>query len=108
MDLATAAVHPLLATERDEVMPSWAAHKPLLAYVTDRNGPQEIWLHTADGADRPLVTARDFPGVAVQWFMGPALSPEGDRVVYSKTDFSGDQRLWISAAAGGHARAAHQ
>jgi Tol biopolymer transport system component len=101
VDLATAAVHPLLATERDEAMPSWAAHKPLLAYVTDRNGPQEIWLHTPDGADRPLVTARDFPGFAVQWFMGPALSPEGDRVVYSKTDFTGDQRLWISAVAGG-------
>jgi hypothetical protein len=33
--------------------------------------------------------------------MGPALSPEGNRVVYSKTDFTGDQRLWISAVAGG-------
>jgi Tol biopolymer transport system component len=101
VDLATAAAHPLIATERDELMPSWAAKKPLMAYVTDRNGPQEIWLHTADNSDRPLVTARDFPGATVQWFMAPALSPEGDRVVYAKADQGGATRLWITAVAGG-------
>jgi Tol biopolymer transport system component len=102
VDLATAAVHPLIATERNELMPAWAANKPLLAYVTDRNGPQEIWLHAADNSDRPLVTARDFPGVTLQWLMGPALSPEGDRVVYTRIDIgSKDNRLWITAVAGG-------
>ena len=102
LDLASAAGHPLIATERDELMPSWAADKPLLAYVTDRNGPQEIWLHASDGSDRPLVTARDFPGVTLQWLMGPALSPEGDRVVYTRIDVGTTaNRLWISAVAGG-------
>lgn len=101
LDLATAAVHPLIATQRDESMPCWAATKPLLAYITDRNGPQEIWLRAADGSDRPLVTAHDFPGSSIQWFMAPALSPEGDRVVYTKIDIGGAQRLWISAVAGG-------
>jgi len=102
VDLANAAVHPLIATERDELMPSWAARKPLLAYVTNRNGPQEIWLHGGGDSDRPLVTARDFPAGTLQWLMGPALSPEGDRVVYSKIDTGGaGDRLWISAVAGG-------
>ena len=102
VDLANAAVHPLIATERDELMASWAANKPLLAYVTDRNGPQEIWLHAADNSDRPLITARDFPGVTPQWLMGPALSPEGDRVVYTRIDAGATaNRLWISAVAGG-------
>jgi Tol biopolymer transport system component len=101
VDLATAAARPLLATERDESMPSWSANKPLLAYVTDRNGPQEIWLHSDENSDRPLVTARDFPGVTVQWFMCPALSPQGDRVVYAKVDQGGAIRLWISALSGG-------
>jgi hypothetical protein len=102
VDLSSAAVHPFIATERNELMPAYAAHKPLLAYVTDRNGPQEIWLHSPDSADRPLVTARDFPGTPVQWLMGPALSPEGDRVVYTKIDLgSSANRLWISAVAGG-------
>ena len=102
VDLASAAVHPLIATERNELMPSWAANKQLLAYVTDRNGSQEIWLHAADNSDRPLVTARDFPGVTVQWLMGPALSPEGDRVVYTRVDAGTiSNRLWITAVAGG-------
>jgi Tol biopolymer transport system component len=101
VDVATAAAHALISTERDELMPSWAAHQPVLAFITDRNGPQEIWLHAADNSDRPLVTARDFPGDRVQWFMGPALSPEGDRVVYNKIDLGGASRLWISAVAGG-------
>jgi len=102
VDLANAAVHPLIATGRDEMMPSWAATKPLLAYVTNRNGPQEIWLHGAGDSDRPLVTARDFPAGTLQWLMGPALSPAGDRVVYSKIDTGGAaNRLWISAVAGG-------
>jgi Tol biopolymer transport system component len=102
LDLATAQVHPLIATDRDELMPSWAGRKPVMAYVTDRNGPQEIWLREAGGSDRPLVTARDFPPGTLQWLMGPALSPEGDRVVYTKVDAGGAvNRLWISAAAGG-------
>ncbi len=101
VDLATASAHLLLATQRDELMPSWAANKALMAYITDRNGPQEIWLRADDNSDRPLVTARDFPGSSVQWFMGPALSPLGDRVVYNKVDTGGAQRLWISAVAGG-------
>jgi len=75
-----------------------------MAYTTNRNGPQEIWLHTADNTDRPLVTTRDFPGVTVQWFMGPALAPEGDRVVYTRIDKGTvANRLWISAVAGGPA-----
>jgi Tol biopolymer transport system component len=101
VELANAVVKPLLATQRDELMPSWAVSKPLLAYLTDRNGQQEIWLHSDDNSDRPLVTARDFPGVTVQWFMGPAIAPQGDRVVYTKVDAGGAQRLWISAVAGG-------
>jgi Tol biopolymer transport system component len=102
VDLDTAAVHPLIATERDELMPSWATRKPLLAYVTNRNGPQEIWLHGAGDSDRPLVTARDFPAGTLQWLMGPALSPEGDRVVYAEIGAGGRaNRLWISAVAGG-------
>jgi Tol biopolymer transport system component len=102
VDVSNAAVHPLIATERDEVMPAWAAKKPMLVYVTDRNGPQEIWLRTPDAAHRPLVTARDFPPDTTQWLMGPALSPEADRVIYTKIDQgTGGNHLWISALSGG-------
>jgi len=45
-DLATVAIHPLVLTERPA-----AAKKPALVFATDRNGPQEIWLHV-DGNPR--------------------------------------------------------
>ena len=102
VDLANAAVHSLIATERDEVMPAWAAKQPALVYVTNRNGLPEIWLHNSTG-DRPLVTAHDFPTEETGSFMGPALSPEADRVVYCKITPGAreNSRLWISAVTGG-------
>jgi serine/threonine protein kinase/Tol biopolymer transport system component len=90
----------LIATERNETMPAWAAKQPALVYVTDRNGPPEIWLRAA-GSDRPVVTARSFPSGTTQWFVAPALSPDADRVVYTRTDRNGAIRLWISAISGG-------
>jgi Tol biopolymer transport system component len=103
VDLKTAGVTPLIATNRSEQMPSWSAATPALVYVTDRNEGPEIWLHERDQPDRPLVTARDFPQGATQWFMGPELSPDGSRVIYlwGEAHSSGPARLWMSAVAGG-------
>ena len=67
VDLATAAVTPLIATQRSEMMPAWASKEPALVYVTDRNGAPEIWLHKPGQQERPLVTARDFPPDTTQW-----------------------------------------
>jgi len=102
VDLATAAVHLLIATERDESMPAWSARQPAMVYVTNRNGPPEIWLHNTAG-DRPLVTARDFPQQHAQWFIAPALSPEADRLIYVMINQGTSQgsRLYISAVTGG-------
>lgn len=67
VDLATAALRPVLSTDRLQLMPAWAAHGPVMAYVTDRNGPQELWLMTTAG-ERPLPTG----GSADRWLVGPA------------------------------------
>jgi Tol biopolymer transport system component len=98
IDIANATVHRFLATERSEAMPAWAAHQPVLAYVTDRNGPSEIWLHGPGDAERPLVSASS----AAQWLMGPAPSPDGGRVIYTLFDSqTGANNLWMAATAGG-------
>lgn len=81
-------------------MAAWAAKQPVLVYVTDRNGPHEIWLHTT-GPDRPVVTPRDFPPGTTQWFLAPALSPDGARLIYERFEIQGSSHLWISAASGG-------
>jgi Tol biopolymer transport system component len=101
MNLEHGTTEPLIASDRDELMPAWAAKKPVVVYVTNRNGPQEIWLHTEGQMDRPVVTGREFPPETTQWFMGPALSPEADRVVYTRMERNGGGRNWISSVNGG-------
>ncbi len=93
--------HELIATERSEYMPAWASRKPDLVYVTDRNGPPEIWMRAGD-SDRPLVTAQSFPAGTTMFFVGPALSPDADRVIYLRVENgTKNSRLWISSVSGG-------
>jgi eukaryotic-like serine/threonine-protein kinase len=101
LDLAKATVEPLIATERSEQMPAWASKQPVLAYVTDRNGPLEIWTHQQGQNDRPVVTARDFPPDTTQWFMNPTPSPDATRVIYTRIERGGAEHLWMSAMSGG-------
>jgi Tol biopolymer transport system component len=101
MDLATGAAAPLIATERNEAMPAWAAASPAMVYVGNRNGPDEIWFRRDGIPDRPIVTPRDFPTDSTLWFMAPVLSPNGERVIYTRVERAGVGRLWISAVAGG-------
>ncbi len=101
VDLATGAATTLVATDRNEVMPAWAGAEPAMIYVANRNGPEEIWFRRGGVPDRPIVTARDFPADTTLFFMAPALSPRGDRVIYTRIERTGEGRLWISAVAGG-------
>ena len=101
MDVATAAVTSVIATQRAEQMPAWAARGSALVYVTDRNGEMEIWMRKPGQPDRPLVTPRDFPPGTTDGFMGPSLSPDGTRVIYGHLPSGRTTGLWMSAVAGG-------
>jgi len=106
LDLNTAAVTPLIATNRGEHMPAWAAREPALVYVTDRNGGSEIWLHESSPGDRPVVTERDFTSGVTYFFMAPDVSPDLSRVAYIRveSDAAGgavSSNLWMSSLAGG-------
>jgi Tol biopolymer transport system component len=100
--LDSASVHRLVATERNEQMPAWAAKQWVMVYVTDRNGPLEIWMRSGE-VDRPLVTAKDFAPGTTRSLLGPALAPDASRVIYARVDTKGGtsgMRLWISAVNG--------
>ena len=101
MDLATAAVAPLIATTRNENQPAWAARESAMVYVTDRTGVSEIWSHKPGQQDRPLVSAADFPPDTTVSLTTPVLSPEATRVIYMRLEVSGPGLLWISAVDGG-------
>jgi Tol biopolymer transport system component len=101
VSLADGTATTLIATGHEEGMPAWAANQPKLVWVTNRNGPYEIWIRESDGAERPLVTAADFPAGTTKLLLTPSLSPQGDRVAYERIDRDGTMRIWISSVSGG-------
>ncbi|MGN6591819.1 MAG: hypothetical protein ACTHJX_02875, partial [Terriglobales bacterium] len=106
VDLATAAVIPLLSDSRNEDMPAWALHQPVMVYSSDRNGPRELWLHTqgAGGgvSERPIPLPHGGAEAAANGFLSPALSPNADRVLYDPLAAGGSNfRLLIASVAGG-------
>jgi eukaryotic-like serine/threonine-protein kinase len=99
--LADAAVERVITSSNVVVgTPAWARHKDEFVYTSGRGGAPAIWMR-ADGWDRPIVSKDSFPPPANELFI-PALSPEADRLVYSRNG-SKDQGslLWISAVSGG-------
>jgi eukaryotic-like serine/threonine-protein kinase len=100
VDIDHGSAERLIATQRGEAMPAWAANARALVYVSDRRGPHEIWYRDHAG-DRPVVTQQSFTDGLTEWLMGPALSPDGARIAYTRIEFGGSGRLWISSPAGG-------
>jgi len=91
----------LLATDRQEFNPAWSPVAQQFAYVTDRNGPQEIWLKSVqDGWSRPLVTPEQFSDPTLLLW-GPAFSPDGSRIAYVRVGREIAVRIWISSIGGG-------
>jgi Tol biopolymer transport system component len=94
-------IHTLLGTERNERMAAWATKVPALAYVTDRNGPMEVWIRSSDASSRPAVTQDTFPGSKTQFVMNPSLSPDADRVIFVRQGPDGANRNWIMSLTDG-------
>ncbi len=97
---------PLFATPQNESDPALSPDGNLLAYVTDRNGQDEIWRRTIDGADdRALITQREFGDDQTVMLSSPAFSPDGRRIAYQRNGFKPrwPLRIWVSLVAGGTA-----
>jgi Tol biopolymer transport system component len=90
-------VRVLLPSKRLERNPAWAPRRHELAYVTDRNGADEIWITTLEhGWDKPLITPRSFRDGQARSIHSPVFSPDGQRIAFFR-----DQRIWIASVAGG-------
>jgi Tol biopolymer transport system component len=97
---------PLVATPHNESDPVLSPDGKVIAYVTDRNGQDEIWRRTLDGtADEPLITQRDFGDDRTVMLSSPAFSPDGRRLAYQRNGFKPrwPLRIWISLVGGGTA-----
>lgn len=92
----------LLATSLPELAPAWSPSGDQFAYVTRRNGAEELWVRSAEGNwDRPVVTPREFP--TIEALIGPVFSPDGGRIAYTALLAGSTRRrsLAISPAGGG-------
>jgi Tol biopolymer transport system component len=101
VSLEDGAAKTLVSAGPEENMAAWSAQAEKLAWVSNRSGPMAIWVRNPDGTERPVITATAFPAGTHKWFLTPALSPDGGRVIYVRIGLSGVTRLWISSLAGG-------
>jgi Tol biopolymer transport system component len=92
----------VLATAANEHSAVWHPSDDAFAYVTDRNGGDEIWVHMR-GSDRPVVTERDFNSGRTFYLEGPAFSPDGQHIAFTRRVWGGTTSIWISPVAGGPA-----
>jgi eukaryotic-like serine/threonine-protein kinase len=92
-----------LSTARDEADPAWSASGGRFAYVTDRFGPQEIWVSNDEGTiEKPVVTSSTFPDGATYLLSRVAFAPDGQRLAYQRRNREG-YFIWVSAIEGGPA-----
>jgi Tol biopolymer transport system component/predicted Ser/Thr protein kinase len=99
--LSDASVERIISSEAITGMPAWAAHRQAFVYVSERSGSSAIWMRSEDG-DRPVVTADSFPSGTRSGFILPTLSPQADRVLYTRgAGGSKGQYSWISSLSGG-------
>jgi TolB protein len=106
MSLADGSTKPLVVTARSESLPAWASHAPVMVYLSDRLGTEDLWLHTESGdgssTERPLVTRASFSSTTPKWMYGATLSPDGKRAIFVTVAFDmGTTSLWEAAVAGG-------
>jgi eukaryotic-like serine/threonine-protein kinase len=98
--LSDARAERVISSEEPTDMPAWASLQKSFVYESNRSGSPAIWMRS-DGWDRPIVSEALFPPGTTSWFMTPALSPAGDRVVYTRADKDLQTADWISSVSGG-------
>jgi len=96
-----ASVERVISSEVPTGMPSWALHRNAFVYASERSGSSAIWIREEAG-ERPIITDETFAPRTNGIFILPTLSPQADRVLYTRgSGGSEGQFNWISSVSGG-------
>src|SRR6185437_2618219 len=101
--LADGPVETVLGSFRDADMADASPATSQIAYITNRRGPNELWIaSTSEGTQRPLLTAVDSGGQndSAEFFMSPAFSRDGRRIATCGS-VHGSTYVYTLFAAGG-------
>ncbi len=83
-DIATAEGTPIIGTDYLEFEPSVSRDGQSMVYCVEDEGRFELWLASIDGQNRRyLALGRQ-----------PRFSPNGNHIVYSRTDLDGNKDIW--------------
>jgi Tol biopolymer transport system component len=88
------------ASGSDEYAGAWAPHSSRYVYLTNKNGEEELRIHSqAENWDRLVVTNRALGPTTVM--SAPVASPDGQRVAFDVYGTATASSIWISPAGGG-------
>ena len=95
-DLARGNASPLTAGRGRNDAPVWSADGTRVVFVADRDGPQDLFVKTVDGAspEQPLYRSD------VLFKMPRAWSPDGKSIVMTQFDVNSGQNVWLLPATG--------
>jgi Tol biopolymer transport system component len=86
---------PFLTSSRLQAAPAISPDGRRVAFVSNRSGPGEIWISSADGSDPVALTSFGGPATG-----SPAWSPSGEEIVFDSRP-AGDGEVFVVRADGG-------
>jgi Tol biopolymer transport system component len=86
-DVLSSSILRLTNDEAMDFAPTWFPDGSAVAFVSERNGPRSVWkVGQFGGGATLLLSDAEYP----------AISPDGTRIAFSRTDGSAELRIWVA------------
>jgi Tol biopolymer transport system component len=99
LPIAGGEAKPILTGLPFESQPRYSPDGKMIAFISDREGADNLWIVNADGTGEPKQLSKDRQGT----FVSPTWTPDGDYVIVSQSSLAtrGSAELWMYHKLGG-------